>query len=239
MAGRVLVICNQKGGVGKTTSAVNLGWGLSRGGVRVLVMDLDSQANATAGLGVSREGLGAYALAVGENAEREIVRAGEGLEVLPGGTLMGRVGWGEEERIGAAIGRLSRSRDFVIADCPPSVSAVMMGALRAAGEVVVPVECEYYAMEGVAKMLGLVESVRNDARVHLAATMFKDEVELHREVLEELRGHLGELLLDTVVPWDAALAEAPSHGESVFDYAPRSRGAYAYAMLTKEVRSRG
>jgi len=225
--------------VGKTTSAVNVGWGLSRGGVRALVVDLDSQANATAGLGIAREGLGAYALAVGEDAEREIVKVSEGLEVLPGGTLMGRVGWGEEERIGPALRRLGEARDFVIVDCPPSISPVTMGALRAAGEVLVPVECEYYAMEGVAKMLGLVESVGNDARVHLAATMFKDDVELHREVLEELRGHLGELLLDTVVPWDEALAEAPSHGVSIFDYAPRSRGAFAYARLTKEVRGRG
>ena len=246
--GRILCVANQKGGVGKTTTAVNLAVGLAKAGSRTLLIDLDPQCNATTGLGqqpterhplVSRQPL----------RESLCQTATLGLELLPGSRSFQDV----ETLASSAEGEASTLRqhlavglgayDFVLIDCPPSLGGLTRTALASSTEVLMPIQCEYFAMEGLAQMIEVIRQVMAQHPERLAfggivLTMYDHTLELTREVEEEVRDFFGEIVFHSVIPRDVAVCEAPSHGLSVLDYAPRSRGSRAYTELCMEVLER-
>jgi chromosome partitioning protein len=246
--GRILCIANQKGGVGKTTTAVNLAVGLAQAGSRTLLVDLDPQCNATTGLGLrptDRHPL-ASRLPLKESLRETAVA---GLELLPGSRSFRDV----EELARAARDEAATLRqhlasglsvyDFVLIDCPPSLGQLTRTALASSTEVVMPIQCEYFAMEGLAQMIEVIRQVMAEQPGRLQfggilLTMYDDSLELTREVEQEVRDFFGEIVYLTVIPRDVSVSEAPSHGQSVLDYAPRSRGAFAYVELCMEVLER-
>jgi chromosome partitioning protein len=249
VAGKVYAFANQKGGVGKTTTAINLAACLAEAGERALVVDLDPQANATSGLGMRANGTSSYDLLDGAPL-RDLARATpfENLFLVPS----------RPELAGAAV-ELSRREDgdrylaaslaqpegfdFVLLDCPPSLGPLTVNALAAADRVVVPVQAEYYALEGLAQLVGSIELVkaRLNARLGIAGvliTMADARTTLARDVEREVRRHFGALVFDAVVPRSVRLAEAPSHGLPVIRYDRRSRGAEAYWKVAMELVAR-
>ncbi len=245
--GRIFCVANQKGGVGKTTTAINLAAGLAMAGQRTLLVDLDPQCNATTGLGqqpteshplVSREPL------------RDSLRAGiANLEVLPGCRTFKDVevlAAGEASHAATLSQHLASglsAYDFVLIDCPPSLGQLTQTALASSTEVLMPIQCEYFAMEGLAQMIEVIRRVmdRQPNRLQFGGillTMYDEALELTREVDDEVREFFGEIVYHTVIPRDVAVSEAPSHGQSVIDYAPRARGARAYVELCMEVLER-
>lgn len=248
--GRILCVANQKGGVGKTTTAVNLATGLAKAGERTLLVDLDPQCNATSGVGlepteshplVSREPL---ALSLQTTAT-------PGLEVLPGSrshqdveALAGSESETHSATLAAHLESGLTAYDFAVIDCPPSLGALTRTALASASEVLMPIQCEYFAMEGLAQMIEVIRQVIDTRRGRLefggiVLTMHEPSLELTQEVDREVREFFGEIVFDTVIPRDVAAAEAPSHGQSVMDYAPRARATRAYIELCMEVLERG
>ncbi|MCF0233544.1 MAG: ParA family protein [Thermoguttaceae bacterium] len=245
---RTICIANQKGGVGKTTTAISLAAGLARAGSCVLLLDFDPQCNATTGLGF--EPTARHPLAVGEPLKTTLRRAADGLDVSPGCRSFGDV-----ERLAAAtdpvffektIRRLNcetQGYDFVLIDCPPSLGPLTQAALAWSDEVFTPIQCEYFAMEGLVQMIGIIRDAMKREGGKLAyggvlLTMCDPALELTREVEREVREFFGEIVFQTTIPRDVALGEAPSHGKSIIDYAPRSRGARAYIELCMEVLER-
>jgi chromosome partitioning protein len=248
---KVLVISNQKGGVGKTTTAISLGAALVQRGRRVLVVDLDPQANATSGLGIPKDGAGIYGVLLKEQAIKEsvVTTSLEGLDLLPSGgdmagaevelvPLMAR-----EYRLRQALRPLAVSYDTIIVDCPPSLGLLTVNALAAGDAVVVPVQCEYYALEGLAQLLDTIEAVRQrlNERLEVLAivlTMEDRRNRLSMQVSDEVRRHFPELLARTRIPRTVRLAEAPSHGKPISLYDPSSRAAEAYDDLARELEQR-
>ena len=245
--GRVFCVANQKGGVGKTTTAISLAAGIARAGKRTLLIDLDPQCNATGGLGL--DPTDRHPLATGLPLQSSILSSGrENLEVLPGCRSFSDVeilAAGDPERL-ARMTRQMRDGvagyDAVLIDTPPSTGPLTRSALGWSSEVIVPVQCEYFAMEGLARMIVMIQeilmsrpSVSFASFTRIALTMFDPELELTFEVERQIREYCGEIVYKTVIPRDVAVSEAPSHGEPIFDYAPRSRGARAYAELCLEV----
>ncbi len=244
--GRVVSVANQKGGVGKTTTALNLAAGLAIAGCRTLLVDLDPQCNATTGLGRSptdRHGL------LRSNPLRESVVPTDmkGMELLPGSRRFEDVallaGGIEGQRVQEHLNSGLMSFDFVIVDCPPSVGKLTQVALSTSDEVIMPIQCEYFAMEGLTRMVHVIRDIiqRTSSRLELGGivlTMYDHELELTHEVEREVREFFGEIVFDAVIPRDVAVSEAPSHGESVIEYAPLSRGARAYVELCMEVLGR-
>jgi chromosome partitioning protein len=246
--GRVLCIANQKGGVGKTTTAVNLGAGLAKGGRRTLLIDLDPQCNATTGIGVEPT-TGHWLLA--EKPIREAMQNAylPELFLLPGSRsfrdidLLARADHGEAAKLAMQITSASVAFEYVLIDCPPSAGPLTQTALACANELLMPVQCEYYAMEGLTQMIQVVKKVMKTHATGLefggiVLTMHDHRLELAREVDAEVREFFGEIVFETVIPRDVAAAEAPSHGKSVLDYDARSRSARAYIELCMEVMSR-
>ena len=246
--GRILCVANQKGGVGKTTTAVNLAVALARSGSRTLLVDLDPQCNATTGLGeqpaashplVSRQPL--------KQSCRQTSTAG--LQLLPGARSFQDVetlAETDEARSATLAQHLSAGMaayDFVLIDCPPSLGRLTQTALASATEVLMPIQCEYFAMEGLTQMIELVRRVieRGGGRLQfggIVLTMYDHTLELTHEVEQQVREFFGEVVYDTVIPRDVAVCEAPSHALAVLDYAPRTRGARAYLELCMEVLER-
>ncbi len=249
----IVAIASQKGGVGKTTTAVNLAAGLAQAGRRVLLIDTDPQANATSGLGqAAPAGVGLADVVLGNRDVREGVVNDviDGLDLLPSGGPMRRM---EQHlrRAGRSAGRffervLAGVRDsysHVLIDCPPSLGALTSSALAAADDVLIPVQCEYYAMEGLAQVVSLLQRLADSGQratgvFGVLMTMFDVRLQLAREVEVEVRGYFKDQVFTTVIPRDVALSEAPGHGEAIFDYNIRSCGAWAYLQLTREVISR-
>jgi chromosome partitioning protein len=250
---RIFCVANQKGGVGKTTTTVNLAAGLAQVGQRVLVVDLDPQGNATMGSGVDKRALklSIYdvlleSAAIAEarqrspqggydvlGANREL--AGAEVELVE---LERR-----EKRLKLALQAVAADYDFVLIDCPPSLGQLTQTALACSTEVLMPIQCEYYAMEGLTQMIEVIRQVMQRPGNRLAfggilLTMYDASLELTYEVDREVRDFFGEIVFETVIPRDVAVCEAPSHGASVIDYSPRARGARAYVELCLEVLER-
>lgn len=246
--GRILCVANQKGGVGKTTTAINLAAALSKSGNRTLLVDLDPQCNATSGLG--HEPTPRHALVAGVPLSQAVANTRQPLlDVLPGSRSFRDVealaigSDGCYVRLHDHLAHGAASYDHVLVDCPPSLGGLTRAALAASHEVLMPIQCEYFAMEGLTQMIEVIGQVmQNDARElqfgGIVLTMYDHSLELTHEVEKEVRDFFGEIVFQTAIPRDVAVAEAPSHGLSVIDYAPRARGTRAYIELCMEVLQR-
>jgi chromosome partitioning protein len=245
--GTVLALANQKGGVGKTTTAVNLAACLAEAGGKTLVLDLDPQANATSGLGERTNGTSSYDLLDGAPLD-EIVHATRfpNLDLVPAkpdlaGAAVELPGHAEGDSYLAEALVPARGRyDYVFVDCPPSLGPLTVNGLAAADGVLVPVQCEYYALEGLAQLLHSIELVRQNLNPKLAVagmllTMVDGRTRLAADVAAEVRQHFGDLVFEAVVPRSVRLAEAPSHGLPITVYDPASAGADAYFRVASEL----
>ncbi|HET7654131.1 MAG TPA: AAA family ATPase [Acidimicrobiales bacterium] len=247
---RVLAIANQKGGVGKTTTAVNLGAGLAELGYRVLVVDLDPQGNATTGLGINIHNLQSsiYDVVMHDASIEDAIEpsslknlfvapatidlAGAEIELVPA--------FSRELKLKRAIEEIKEDFDFVLIDCPPSLGLLTVNGLAAATEVVVPIQCEYYALEGLGQLLRNVQLVKSNLNPALEVsaivlTMYDARTKLAEQVVQEVRTHFGDRVCRNIVPRTVRLSEAPSFGQPVTVFDPSSRGAIAYRELAKEV----
>lgn len=245
---RIIAVVNQKGGVGKTTTTVNLTATLRAQGKRVLLCDFDPQANATSGLGVDKNGASPNIYDVlinGADVERAVVSTKYG-DVLPSNKALAGAGVEmigidhRETLLKQALDILSPRYDYILIDCPPSLEMLTVNALCAAGSLLVPVQCEYYALEGLSDLLATVRLVKRKMNPELALegvllTMFDSRTNLSLQVAEEVKRHFPGQVYATVIPRNVRLSEAPSHGMPVLDYDPYSRGAEAYRMLAEEI----
>ena len=252
--GRVVAIANQKGGVGKTTTAINLGACLAELGQRVLLCDVDPQGNATTGLGV-RKGESEhsmYQVIIEDEPMRDAVVATsvEGLHLVPGSVDMAGAevelvtSERREYRLRTALEPLRSRYDFVIVDCPPSLGLMTLNALTAADAVLIPLQCEYYAMEGLTQLLRTVQLVQGSLNPGLEIdgillTMFDARTNLSIQVADEVKRYYRDKVYGTIVPRSVRLSEAPSHGRPISRYDPRSRSSEVYRELAKEVLARG
>ena len=245
---RIFCIANQKGGVGKTTTAINLAVGMARGGMRTLLIDLDPQCNATSGLGL-QPALRHPLLLESPLSANTMETSTKGLSLLPGCRTFEDVDRLENEpdtqqamlQRHLAAGMVGF--DSVLIDCPPSLGQLTRAALAASTEVLMPIQCEYFAMEGLTQMIQVIREVMQRQPGQLSfggilLTMYDPYLALTHEVDAEVREFFGDIVFDSVIPRDVAISEAPSHGESVLDYAPRSRGCRAYVELCMEVMER-
>ncbi len=249
----ILALSNQKGGVGKTTTAVNLAAGLARYGQRVLLVDLDPQGNASSGLGYAREDvtMGIYDVLM-EFRDIDSVRmptALDNLEVIPAtvdlvGAELELVGAERREyRLKKVLNRVADDYDFILIDCPPSLGLLTLNTLTAANAVLIPLQAEYYAMEGLGELLRTIHAVRKGlnpelVREGILVTMMDGRNKLCREVERQVRHHFKEGVFETVIPRNVRLGEAPSYGKSIVEYDPRSTGAQAYLALAREILQR-
>jgi len=246
----IVAVVNQKGGVGKTTTAVNLGATLAEQGKRVLLVDMDAQGNASTGLGIQRGDLEVciYSVLVAqEPAESAIIPTPvSGLDLIPARIelaaaeveLAGAIA--RETRLRTALAGVRSGYDFVLVDSAPSLGLLTVNSLTAAESVLIPIQCEYYALEGLSQLLRVVDLVRTTLNPGLEIggvllTMFDKRLRLSVDVAEEIRTHFSGTVYETVIPRSVRLSEAPSYGRPVTQYAPDSRGAHAYRMLAEEV----
>ena len=248
---RIIAIANQKGGVGKTTSAINIGAALATCGKSVLLIDLDPQANATSGVSVEPEGPTVYECLMERNLLRSAILPTciHGLHIVPSkGDLVGAEieisNLVDRESILKTIVREIQTHDFVIIDCPPAFGLLTINALVAASGLIVPVQCEYYAMEGLGRLMGNVDRIRDSFNTDLdlqgiLLTMYDSRINLSRQVQAEIRGYFKEKVFQTIIPRNVALAEAPSHGKPVLSYNAASSGAKSYLDLAKEILANG
>jgi chromosome partitioning protein len=242
---KIISVANQKGGVGKTTTAINLAAGLAKAGRTALVVDVDPQCNATSGLGV--EPAARHPLVAGLPLADSIVATSQpGLSVLPGSqSLADADALSASNRQRASILRQQLTAelgrfDYVFVDCPPSLGQLTRAALSTSAAIYIPIQCEYFAMEGLSQIIELARQTkaRDNNRLEIGGivlTMFDPSLELANEVADEVRGYFAETVFESIIPRDVAISEAPSHGLSVLEYAPRARGSRAYAELVMEV----
>lgn len=242
---KIISVANQKGGVGKTTTAINLAAGLAISGRSCLVIDVDPQCNATSGLGV--EPASRHALVLGKPLAGAVVETSqERLSVLPGShslTDADALSASNRQRALQLRQQLNGELDhfdYIFIDCPPSLGQLTRAALCASHEVYVPIQCEYFAMEGLSQIIDLARQskAKDNPRLEIGGivlTMYDPKLELANEVAGEVRGYFDDTVFQTMIPRDVQVSESPSHGKSVLDYAPRARGARAYAELVLEV----
>ncbi len=246
--GRVFCVANQKGGVGKTTTAVSLSAGIARSGSRTLLVDLDPQCNGTSALGFSPSDR--HPLVTGDPVAESIQKTEvENLDILTGCRsfydveVMTQADSQKLKRMTEQLSLELQGYEHVFIDCPPSMGQLTRTALLWSTEVLMPIQCEYFAMEGLVRMIEIIRDVINEREGRLqfggiVLTMYDPTLELTLEVDREVRDFFGEIVYRTVIPRDVALSEAPSHGKTIYEYAPRSRGARAYTELCMEVLER-
>lgn len=250
----IIAITNQKGGVGKTTTAINLGAALARQGKRVLLTDVDPQGNSTSGLGIDKSKLGTciYDILVNDADPASVVvqTSQDNLAVLPatlrlaGAEIELVSALAREQRLAKAFDAIGSGYDFILIDCPPSLGLLTVNALTAAQQVLVPIQCEFYALEGLSQLTKVVDMVRAHLNKGLKIggvllTLYDSRLNLSVQVAEDIKNHFGPLVYDTCIPRNVKLAEAPSFGQSALEYEPLSKGASAYIELAKEVIARG
>jgi chromosome partitioning protein len=248
--GKTIAVLNQKGGVGKTTTAINVGAYLAKQGHRVLVLDLDPQGNATSGLGLQKlpDQPGTYQLMLGQRPLIDVVKpVQDKLHIAPTGPELAAL---EVELVTQpdrehALKRAldAHGYDYVLIDCPPALSLLTVNALTAADSLLIPVQAEYYALEGLSQLLNVVQMVRGGLNPGLellgvVMTMYDPRTTLSSQVKDEVASHFGDKVFDVVVPRNVRLAEAPSHGKPISDHDRWSKGAKAYKQLAKEVHKR-
>lgn len=253
--GRVIAVTNQKGGVAKTTTCVNLGAALALSGKRVLIIDIDPQGNATSGLGVNRDRLKRciYNVLIEGVSLRTIIEhcsAVQGLDTVPATLQLAAaelelVGVPERELVlKQALAKIRDDYDFILIDCPPSLGLLTLNALGAADSVLIPIQCEYYALEGLGHLMGVIQLVQRRLNPKLVIegvllTMFDGRTNLAIQVVEEVKRHFRKQVYGTIVPRNIRLSEAPSFGKPVVVYDPKCRGAEVYQELAKEVMGNG
>lgn len=248
--GRIIAIANQKGGVGKTTTAINLSACLAEKGKKVLAIDMDPQGNMTSGLGVDKDSVEktVYDLIIGEAQIEEIIckEVLENLEVLPTNIDLSAA---EIELIGIEnkeyiikneVEKVKENYDFIIIDCPPSLSMLTINAMTTADSVLVPIQCEYYALEGLSQLIHTIELVKERLNSNLEIegvvfTMYDARTNLSLQVVENVKDNLNQNIYKTIIPRNIRLAEAPSYGMPINQYDPKSSGAESYRLLADEV----
>jgi len=251
--GQTIACANQKGGVGKTTTVVNLAAYLALAGDHVLVVDLDPQGNATSGFGIERAGLEAtlYDVILGDTAMRDVIRptAVADCSIVPASVSLAGADVElaaveqRERRLARALRGVTEDYDYVLVDCPPSLGLLTVNALTAADSVLIPTQCEYYALEGLSQLIATLNLVRDSLNPALeikgvVLTMYDARTNLSADVAAEVRSHLGDAVFETIVPRSVRLSEAPSFGLPIALYRADSRGALAYSELARELRRR-
>ena len=253
IVGRIISIANQKGGVGKTTTAVNLGASLAADGRRVLIVDMDPQGNASSGVGIPVHELssGVYDALMGGRSLPDVVRSTEieTLFIAPSNRDLAGAGLElaqleqPQMRLRDILGPLKAQYDYLVVDSPPSLDLLTINGLSAADSVLVPVQCEYYAMEGLSKLMETIEMVKDSLNPELQLegilfTMYDPRNNLSRQVVTEVKGFYSEKCFDTMIPRNIRLSEAPSFGKPVITYDLASRGSQSYIKLARELEAR-
>ncbi|MGA3201171.1 MAG: ParA family protein [Bryobacteraceae bacterium] len=248
--GKIVAITNQKGGVGKTTTSINLGASLAANDLRVLLVDFDPQGNSTSGLGIDKnpEILTVYnALLGGMPIERTILKTEcEGLDIVPADKNLVAANLelvdlsDREHRLKEVLDEIRPSYDYILIDCPPALDLLTLNALVAAQSVLIPIQCEFFALEGISQLMDTIDKVRDSFSHQLKIegillTMYDERTNLTRQVADDLRDFFKNEVLHTVIPRSIRLAEAPSFGKPILMYDPRSRGAESYIKLAKEI----
>ena len=249
---RVTCVVNQKGGVGKTTTAINLGTALAAIGEHVLIVDLDPQGNATTGSGIDKNACTrtVYGMLLGEHGAREAIVASEGrYDVVPSnrelaGAEVELIGIERREfRLRDALASVAPDYEFVVIDCPPALNMLTVNGFAAADAVIIPMQCEYYALEGLSDLVGTLRKVKQNLNPAieieaLVRTMYDPRSTLTVQVSDELKRHYGEKVFDTVIPRNIRIAEAPSFGKPVLLHDPASKGALAHQQFARELLER-
>ena len=250
---KVIAVTNQKGGVGKTTTAINLGASLAASEFRVLLIDSDPQGNATSGVGIAKDPdkPSLYNVLLGDSnvADAVVKTELEGLHLVPANKNL--VGANLElvdierrdSRLDDKLSQVKHLYDFIIIDCPPALDLLTLNALMAADSALIPIQCEFFALEGISELIGTIDRIRETMQhpikiEGILITMFDDRTNLTRQVASDLREFFGNDVLQTVIPRSVRLAEAPSHGKPILTYDIRSRGAESYIQLAKEILER-
>ena len=251
---KVMAIINQKGGVGKSTTAINLSAALGELGKQVLLVDLDPQGNSSSGLGIEKSQVHncVYDVLLNDVAIEDVIipDVGEGLDLVPAtinlaGAEVELVSeMARENRLKDAVGSLRGKYDYVFIDCPPSLGLLTVNALVAADKLLIPIQCEFYALEGVTKLLDSMKRVKTRLNPSLdifgvLLTMYDGRTTLSKQVVEEVRNYFGKIVFDTLIPRTVKLSEAPSFGQPITQYDPSGKGAQSYVDLAKEVINRG
>lgn len=250
---KIIAVANQKGGVGKTTTSVNLAACLAEKGKKILLVDCDPQGNASSGYGIDKSALDTTIYQViieGTPIEQALVHTEFQVDVLPANIELA----GAEVELVAAISRETRLKralepveqdyDYILIDCPPSLGLLTLNSLAAADSVLMPIQCEFYALEGVSQLMNTIELVRTNLNPHLEVegvlmTMYDGRTRLAEQVVAEVRENFGELVYKTMIPRTVRLSEAPSYGEPILYYDKRSKGADTYMKLAEEVMAHG
>lgn len=247
---RIIAITNQKGGVGKSTTAVNVSAYLSSYGYKTLLIDLDPQSNSTSGLGLDPTDVkgSVYEVLIRDSDPRKIIldTAYKDLRILPSSIQLAGAevelvsSLKREFRLKEAIEKIEKDYDFILIDCPPALGLLTINALAAAKEVIIPIQCEYYALEGLGQLLSTINLVKknlNDKLIIKGAimTMYDPRLKLAEQVIEEVKNFFSERVYKTIIPRNVRLSEAPSYGKPIMEYDPDCKGAEAYSNFTKEV----
>lgn len=250
---KTIVFCNQKGGVGKTTSAVNIATCMGALGYRTLLIDLDPQGNAGSGLGINKYRVekSIYHALIGESPIERVIRKSDydGLWIAPsnrdliGAEIELMQAFSREHKLKSALVAIQENFDYCLIDCPPSLNLLTVNAMTAADEVMIPVQTEYYALEGIAELSNTINLVRESLNPDLVIggvflTMYDSRNNLANQVVEEVRNHFKDKVFQTVIPRNVRLSESPSHGEPIFFYDAKSKGAETYKQLTEEMVAR-